>query len=67
MEYALQKLYHSRSMVEYAQSNAVYQFIRKKEQEGKQKKQAKIAGINKFLRIYYARVNEVYTNAGVKT
>lgn len=47
--------------------NSVYQFIRKKEQEGKIKKQAKIAGINKFLRIYYARVLEVYTNTGLKT
>jgi len=39
---------------------AVYQFILKKEAEGKPKKVAKIAGLNKFLRIYYARVNEVY-------
>lgn len=40
--------------------NAVYQFILKKEAEGKSKRQAKIAGLNKFLRIYYARVIEVY-------
>jgi len=26
----------------------------------KSKRQAKIAGLNKFLRIYYARVSEVY-------
>lgn len=39
---------------------AVYQFILKKEAEGKSKKQAKIAGLNKFLRIYYARVYELY-------
>jgi len=39
---------------------AVYQYILKKEAEGKPKKVAKIAGLNKFLRIYYARVNEVY-------
>ena len=32
----------------------------KKEKEGKSKKQAKIAGLNKFLHIYYARVMEVY-------
>lgn len=38
----------------------VYQFIIKKEKEGKAKKLAKIAGLNKFLHIYYARVNEVY-------
>lgn len=40
--------------------NAVYRFILKKEAEGKSKRQAKIAGLNKFLRIYYARVMEVY-------
>ena len=28
--------------------------------EGKAKKVAKMAGMNKFLRIYYARVMEVY-------
>lgn len=39
---------------------AVYRFIVKKEAEGKPKKVAKIAGLNKFLRIYYARVMEVY-------
>lgn len=39
---------------------AVYNYILKKEDEGKCKKQAKIAGLNKFLRIYYARVGEVY-------
>jgi len=32
----------------------------KKESEGKSKKTAKIAGLNKFLKIYYARVNEAY-------
>lgn len=41
----------------------VYQYIIKKEAEGKSKKAAKIAGLNKFLRIYYARVKEVYTNS----
>jgi transposase len=41
---------------------AVYQYILKKESEGKPKKVAKIAGLNKFLRIYYARVREVYQN-----
>ncbi len=40
--------------------DAVYNFILKKEQEGKSKKLAKIAGLNKFLRIYYARVMAVY-------
>lgn len=39
---------------------AVYEFILKKEREGKSKRAAKIAGLNKFLRIYYARVMEIY-------
>lgn len=38
----------------------VYQYMLKKEAEGKPKKVAKIAALNKFLRIYYARVMEVY-------
>ena len=38
--------------------NAVYTFMQKKEAEGKPVKVAKIAGLNKFLRIYYARVKE---------
>ena len=42
------------------EDGAVYQFILKKESEGKPKKVAKMAGLNKFLRIYYARVMEVY-------
>ena len=42
------------------EDDAVYQFIIKKELEGKSKRAAKIAGLNKFLRIYYARVKEVY-------
>ena len=40
--------------------NAVYLFMLKKEAEGKPKNVAKIAALNKFLRIYYARVKEVY-------
>ena len=43
------------------EDNAVYLFILKKEAEGKPKKVAKIAGLNKFLRIYYARVKEAYS------
>ena len=42
--------------------NAVYLFILKKEDEGKGSITAKIAGLNKFLRIYYARVMEIYKN-----
>lgn len=41
--------------------NSVYEYIIKKELEGKNKTVAKIAGLNKFLRIYYARVTEVYS------
>ena len=36
------------------------QFILKKEQEGKPYNVAKMAGVNKFLRIYYARAMELY-------
>ena len=43
-----------------SRNDAVYHYILKKENEGKSKKHAKIAGLNKFLRIYYARVIEVY-------
>jgi len=39
---------------------AVYNYILKKEREEKNKKLVKIAGLNKFLRIYYARVMEIY-------
>ena len=42
--------------------NELYDYIVKKENEGKIKKVAKIAGLNKFLRIYYARVNELYSS-----
>lgn len=45
---------------------AVYNFILKKEAEGKPKKVAKIATLNKFLRIYYARVKEVCQNQKIK-
>ena len=43
--------------------NTVYLFMLKKENEGKPKRVAKIAGLNKFLRIYYARVKELYNNS----
>lgn len=46
---------------EMPEDDAVYRFILKKELEGKPRKVAKIAGLNKFLRIYYARVMEVYS------
>ena len=38
-----------------------FQFIDRKRSEGKPYKVYMIAGANKFLRIYYARVNECYT------
>lgn len=38
----------------------VYDFIQKKRSEGKCGKEAMIAGLNKFLRIYYGRVTEIY-------
>ena len=40
--------------------NAVYLFICKKKNEGKYYLAAYMAGLNKFLRIYYARVKKVY-------
>jgi len=40
--------------------NPVYSYILKKESEGKPKKVAKIAGLNKFIRIYYAKVRDAY-------
>ena len=39
----------------------VYDFLDKKIKEGKAIKVDKIAALNKFLRIYYARVKEVYS------
>jgi len=42
------------------EDSVVYDYMLKKESEGKAKKVAKIAGLNKFFRIYYARVKEVY-------
>lgn len=42
------------------EDSAVHEYTLKKEAEGKNKKLVKVAGLNKFLRIYYARVIEVY-------
>ena len=41
-------------------SDPIYLFMVKKEQECKPFKVAKMAGVNKFLRIYYARAMELY-------
>lgn len=48
--------------VKPSQDNAVYLYMLKKEAEGKPKKVAKITALNKFLRIYYARVSEIYAS-----
>ncbi len=50
-------------VVQPQNDNAVYLYLIKKESEGKPLKVAKIAALNKFLRIYYSRVKEVYLNA----
>ncbi len=42
------------------EEDPIYQFMLKKEAEGKPKNVAKMAGVNKFLHIYYARVMELY-------
>ncbi len=36
--------------------NDIYLYMVKKEKDGKVKKVCKFAGLNKFLRIYYAKV-----------
>ena len=43
---------------------AVYDFIQKK-RENKLYKQALVAGMRKFLHIYYARVKELYIKLGI--
>ena len=40
----------------------VYDHMLKKKAEGKPRKVAKIAALNKFLRIIYARIKELYDN-----
>ena len=42
-------------------NNAVYDYIQKKRSEGKSGKEAMIAGLNKFLRVYYGKVMELYS------
>ena len=39
---------------------AVYDYYLKKKSEGKKDKQAIVAAMNKFFRIYYARSMEAY-------
>lgn len=46
--------------VHKTKEDPIYCFMKKKEEEGKAKKVAIMAGVNKFLRTYYAKVMEVY-------
>lgn len=43
------------------EDTSVYEYMLKKEAEGKPKMVAKVAAMNKFLRIYYARVLETHS------
>lgn len=42
-------------------NNSVYDYIQKKRSEGKSGKESMIAGLNKFLRVYYGKVMELYS------
>lgn len=51
-----------KSIIQHKPSgDLVYEFIQKKRNEGKCGKEAMIAGLNKFLRIYYGKVMELYS------
>ena len=41
-------------------NDPIFMFIEKKRSEGKCGKLAMVAGLNKFLRIYYGKVTELY-------
>ena len=43
-------------------NDPVFNYIEKKRSEGKCAKESMIAGMNKFLRIYYGKVSELYRN-----
>ena len=45
--------------------NELRTYIVKKENEGKLKKVAKIAGLNKFLRMYYGKVKKKYKELNI--
>ena len=45
--------------------NELKSYILKKESEGKLKKVAKIAGLNKFLRMYYGIVKKKYKELNI--
>lgn len=44
------------------QDDPVFEFIQKKRSEGKCANEAMIAGLNKFLRVYYGKVMEIYSS-----
>ena len=48
------------------ENDAVYDFIVKKRLEGKCAKEAMIAGLNKFLRIYYGKTTKLYANLDIQ-
>lgn len=51
-----------KSIIQHKPSgDPVYEFIQKKRNEGKCGKESMIAGLNKFLRIYYGKVMELYS------
>ena len=48
-----------------AEGEPAFEFIEKKRSEGKCGKESMVAGMNKFLRIYYGKVAELYRNLGL--
>ena len=59
---ALEGGYMNTSGTTYIRNSSFYVTVLKKEAEGKPRKVAKIAALNKFLRIVYARIKELYDN-----
>jgi len=54
-----------RSMIkQQAEDEPVYQFIKLKRDQGMPYKKAMVAGMNKFLRVYYGRITELYLLIG---
>ena len=47
-------------LIQHKPDVAVFAFIQKKRSEGKCAKESMIAGLNKFLRVYYGRVREMH-------
>jgi len=44
-------------------NDPIYDFIQRKRNNGKCGKEAMIAGLNKFLRVYYGKVMELHSTA----